>query len=146
MTDPFYIIYDNEAQALLRSQQAGGMRGLSWSLNGTGSRYWFSTVVESKEENPRAALVLPTTTETETDPETLEVISSTVVAVDKDILTQEELDNEVVASLPSDWVYPPSLDEEIEEQPLERARDEQGRFVADDPDTPDEDEAWVQPD
>ena len=143
MTDPFYIIYDNEAQALLRSQQAGGMRGLSWSLNGTGSRYWFSVVVESKEENPRAALVLPTTTETETDPETLEVISSTVVAVDKDILTAED---EIVETLPSDWVYPPSLDEEIEEQPLERARDEQGRFVADNPDTPDEDEAWVQPD
>ena len=103
MTDPFYIIYDNEAQALLRSQQAGGMRGLSWSLNGTGSRYWFSVVVESKEENPRAAIVLPTTTETETDDEG-EVISSTVVAVDKDILTDED---EVVESLPSDWAYPP---------------------------------------
>jgi len=104
MTDPFYLIYDNEAQALLRSQQAGGMRGLSWSLNGTGSRYWFSVVVESKEENPRAALVLPTTTETETDPETFEVISSEVVAVDKDILTDED---EVVETLPSDWAYPP---------------------------------------
>ena len=104
MTDPFYLIYDNEAQALLRSQQAGGMRGLSWSLNGTGSRYWFSVVVESKEENPRAALVLPTTTETETDPETFEVISSTVVPVDKDILTD---DDEVLESLPSNWAYPP---------------------------------------
>mgnify|MGYP001450799141 FL=1 len=103
MTDPFYLIYDNEAQALLRSQQAGGMRGLSWSLNGTGSRYWFSVVVESKEENPRAALVLPTTTETETDEEG-EVISSTVVAVDKDILTDED---EIVENLPSDWAYPP---------------------------------------
>ena len=103
MTDPFYLIYDNEAQALLRSQQAGGMRGLSWSLNGTGSRYWFSVVVESKEENPRAALVLPTTTETETDDEG-EVISSTVVPVDKDILTDED---EVIETLPSDWAYPP---------------------------------------
>jgi hypothetical protein len=145
MTDPFYIIYDNEDQAHIRSEQAGAMRGLSYSQNGTGSRYWWGWIVESKEENPRVALVLKTTTETETDEEG-EVISSTVVAVDKDILTQEELDNEVVGSLPSDWVYPPSLDEETEEQPLERARDEQGRFVADDPDTPDEDEAWVQPD
>ena len=103
MTDPFYLIYDNEAQALLRSQQAGGMRGLSWSLNGTGSRYWFSVVVESKEENPRAALVLPTTTETETDDEG-EVISSTVVPADKDILTDED---EILTNLPSDWAYPP---------------------------------------
>lgn len=146
MTDPFYIIYDNEDQAHIRSEQAGAMRGLSWSQTGTGSRYWWGWIAEHKEENARVAIALPTTTETETDPETFEVISSTVVAVDKDILTQEELDNEVVASLPSDWVYPPSLDEETEEQPLERARDEQGRFVADNPDTPDEDEAWVQPD
>ena len=109
MTDPFYIIYDNEAQALLRSQQAGGMRGLSWSLNGTGSRYWFSVVVESKEENPRAAIVLPTTTETETDDEG-EVISSEVVAVDKDILTDED---EILTNLPSDWVYPPEEPEEL---------------------------------
>ena len=109
MTDPFYLIYDNEAQALLRSQQAGGMRGLSWSLNGTGSRYWFSVVVESKEENPRAALILPTTTETETDEEG-EVISSTVVAVDKDILTDED---EVLESLPSDWAYPPEEPEAL---------------------------------
>ena len=141
MTDPFYLIYDNEAQALLRSQQAGGMRGLSWSLNGTGSRDWGGWIVESKEENPRVALVLKTTTETETDEEG-EVISSEVVAVDKDILTDED---EVVENLPSDWVYPPKL-EEIEEAP-KRARDSKGRFVADDPETPDEDEAWVvQPD
>ena len=109
MTDPFYIIYDNEDQAHIRSEQAGGMRGLSWSLNGTGSRYWFSVVVESKEENPRAAIVLPTTTETETDDEG-EVISSTVVAVDKDILTDED---EVVESLPSDWAYPPEEPEAL---------------------------------
>jgi len=89
MTDPFYIIYDNEDQAHIRSEQAGAMRGLSYSQNGT--------------ENPRAAIVLPTTTETETDDEG-EVISSTVVAVDKDILTDED---EVVESLPSDWAYPP---------------------------------------
>ena len=141
MTDPFYLIYDNEDQAHIRSEQAGAMRGLSWSLNGTGSRYWFSVQVESKKENPRAALVLPTTTETETDPETLEVISSTVVAVDKDILTDED---EILTNLPSDWVYPP--EEPLIEEAPKRARDEQGRFVADNPDTPDEDEAWVQPD
>ena len=109
MTDPFYIIYDNEDQAQIRSEQAGAMRGLSWTLNGTGSRYWWGWIVESKEENPRVALVLKTTTETETDPETFEVISSEVVAVDKDILTDED---EVLESLPSDWAYPP---EELEE-------------------------------
>ena len=104
MTDPFYIIYANEDQAHIRSEQAGAMRGLSYSQNGTGSRYWWGWIVESKEENPRVALVLKTTTETETDPETFEVISSTVVAVDKDILTDED---EVVESLPSAWAYPP---------------------------------------
>lgn len=106
MTDPFYIIFGSERQALLRSQQAGAMRGLSWSQTGTGSRYWFSTVIESKEENPRVALILPTTTETETDPETFEVISSTVVAVDKDILTDED---DIVQSLPNDWIFPDEL-------------------------------------
>jgi len=142
MTDPFYIIYDSEDQAHIRSEQAGAMRGLSWSQTGTGSRYWFSTVVESKEENARAAVVLPTTTETETDPETFEVISSTVVAVDKDILTDED---EIVENLPSDWVYPP---EPLLEEPTEpqRARDADGKFIADDPTTPDVNEAWTQPD
>ena len=106
MTDPFYIIYDSERQALLRSQQAGAMRGLSWSQTGTGSRYWFSTVIENKEENPRAALILPTTAETETDPETFEVISSTVVLVDQDILNDED---DIVGSLPNDWVFPDEL-------------------------------------
>ena len=114
MTDPFYIIYDSERQALLRSQQAGAMRGLSWSQTGTGSRYWFSTVIEHKEENPRVALILPTTTETETDPETFEVISSTVVPVDKDILTGDEM-IAMVENLPSDWVYPPELEETVVE-------------------------------
>jgi len=143
MTDPFYIIYDSEDQAHIRSEQAGAMRGLSWSQTGTGSRYWFSTVVESKEENARAAVVLPTTTETETDPETFEVISSTVVAVDKDILTDED---EIVENLPSDWVYPP--EEPLLEEPTEpqRARDADGKFIADDPTTPDVNEAWTQPD
>ena len=103
MTDPFYIIYDNEDQAHIRSEQAGAMRGLSWSLNGTGSRYWWGWIVESKEENPRVALVLKTTTETETDEEG-EVISSEVVPVDKDILTDED---EILTDLPSDWAYPP---------------------------------------
>ena len=142
MTDPFYIIYDNEDQAHIRSEQAGAMRGLSYSQNGTGSRYWFSTVVESKEEDPRAAILLPTTTETETDPETFEVISSTVVAVDKDILTDED---EILESLPSDWVFPP---EPLLEEPTEpqRARDADGKFIADDPTTPDVNEAWTQPD
>ena len=99
----------------------------------------------SKEENPRAAVVLPTTTENEINEETGEVVNSRVVPIDIDILTSDDL-IQMVESLPSDWAYPPSLDEETEEQPLERARDEQGRFVAEDPDTPDENEAWVQPD
>ena len=143
MTDPFYLIYDNEDQAHIRSEQAGAMRGLSWSQTGTGSRYWWGWIAEHKEENARVAIALPTTTETETDPETFEVISSTVVAVDKDILTDED---EVVENLPSDWVYPP--EEPLLEEPTEpqRARDADGKFIADDPTTPDVNEAWTQPD
>jgi len=142
MTDPFYIIYDNEDQAHIRSEQAGAMRGLSYSQNGTGSRYWWGWIAEHKEENARVAIALPTTTETETDPETFEVISSTVVAVDKDILTDED---EILESLPSDWVFPP---EPLLEEPAEpqRARDADGKFIADDPTTPDVNEAWTQPD
>ena len=107
MTDPFYIVYDNEDQALLRSEQAGGMRGLSWSINGTGSRYWFSVEVESKEDNPRAAIVLPTTTENEINEETGEVVNSRVVPVDIDILTSDDL-IQMVENLPSTWAYPPT--------------------------------------
>ena len=113
MTDPFYIIYANEDQALLRSEQAGGMRGLSWSLNGTGSRYWFSVEVESKEENPRAAVVLPTTTENEINEETGEVVNSRVVPIDIDILTSDDL-IQMVEQLPSDWVHPPELEEIVQ--------------------------------
>jgi len=141
MTNPFYIIYDSEDQAHIRSEQAGAMRGLSYSQTGTGSRYWWGWIAEHKEENARVAIALPTTTENWFDDETLELLSSEVVAVDKDILTDED---EVVENLPSDWVYPPEL-EEIEETP-QRARDANGRFIADDPTTPDEDEAWTQPD
>ena len=113
MTNPFYLIYDSEAQALLRSQQAGGMRGLSWSLNGTGSRYWFSVQVESNEENPRAAVVLPTTTENEINEETGEVVNSRVVPVDLDILTSDDL-IQMVEQLPSDWAYPPEPEELVQ--------------------------------
>lgn len=31
----------------------------------------------------------------------------------------------------------------LDEKDVERARDEKGNFIADDPDTPDVDEAWV---
>lgn len=113
MTEPFYIIYDSKEQALLRSQQAGGMRGLSWSLNGTGSRYWFAVEVESKEENPRAAVVLPTTTENEINEETGEVVNSRVVPVDLDILTSDDL-IQMVENLPSDWTYPAEPEELVQ--------------------------------
>tara|TARA_R100000329_G_scaffold129606_1_gene108580 strand:+ start:627 stop:974 length:348 start_codon:yes stop_codon:yes gene_type:complete len=113
MTDPFYIVYDNEDQALLRSEQGGAMRGLSWSLNGTGSRYWFAVEVESKEDNPRAAIVLPTTTENEINEETGEVVNSRVVPVDLDILTSDDL-IQMVEQLPSDWVHPPELEEIVQ--------------------------------
>tara|TARA_R110002020_G_scaffold14053_3_gene49893 strand:+ start:526 stop:954 length:429 start_codon:yes stop_codon:yes gene_type:complete len=140
MPDPLFLIYDTEEQALLRSEQAGSMKGLSWSINGTGSRYWWPTKTEAKEDNPRAAIILETTTENEIDEETLEVIEERIVIVDSDLLTfDEQLD--VVQELPSDWVHPP---EELPREP-QRARDAEGKFIADDPNTPDVDEAWEQP-
>ena len=113
MTDPFYIVYDSEEQALLRSEQAGSMRGLSWSQTGTGTRYWFSVEVESKEENPRAAIVLPTTTENEINEETGEVVNSRIAPVDIDILTSDDL-IQMVEHLPSDWAYPPEPEELVQ--------------------------------
>lgn len=39
---------------------------------------------------------------------------------------------------------PPGRPETIDGQTIERARDEQGQFVGDDPTTPDVNEAWVE--
>ena len=145
MENSLYLIYDTEEQALLRSEQAGAMKGLSWSINGTGSRYWWATKTEAKQDNPRAAVILKTTTENEVDDETLEVIEERTVIVDSDLLTfDEQLD--VVPELPSDWVYPSFPDTLGEEPEPQRARDADGKFIADDPTTPDVNEAWTQPD
>ena len=111
MTDPFYIIFDSEEEALLRSERAGADRKLSYSINGTGSRYWFSVEVESKED-PRAALILPTTTENEINEETHEVVNSRIVPVDSDILDSDDF-IQMVETLPNDWVYPPQAPDEI---------------------------------
>ena len=145
MENYFYLIYDTEEQALLRSEQAGSMRNLSWSINKTGSRFWFPIMVSQEADNPRAAVMLPTTTKSWFDDETLELLSSEVVPVDKDILTEDEM-IDMVENLPSDWVYPSFPDTLGNEPEQQRARDANGRFIADDPTTPDEDEAWTQPD
>ena len=111
MTDPFYIIFDSEEEALLRSERAGVDRKLSYSINGTGTRYWFSVEVESKED-PRAALILPTITEDEVNQDTGEIVNSRIVPVDSDILDSDDF-IQMVETLPNDWVYPPQAPEEI---------------------------------
>ena len=98
MPDPFYIIYDNEDQAYIRSEQVGTMRGLR-------------VKVENKED-PRAALVLPTKLEQEVNEDTGEIVKTRIVPIDFDLLNSDDF-IQMVPRLPNDWVYPLQAPEEI---------------------------------
>ena len=97
MPDPFYIIYDNEDQAHIRSEQVGTMRG--------------RVKVENKED-PRAALVLPTKLEHEVNEDTGEIVKTRIVPIDFDLLNSDDF-IQMVPRLPNDWVYPLQTPEEI---------------------------------
>jgi len=52
-----YLIYDNETDALARSDQAGIDRGLAYHKGDpNGTRYIWGVIVEETDTNPRAAL------------------------------------------------------------------------------------------
>lgn len=111
-----YIIFDNEQEAELRSEQAGIQKGLSYHRTASGSRYWWGWIVEAAEENPRAAIVIRT--DTSVDPETEE---ETTTIQEKQLLTDEEIEN-LLDELPEDWVtseVTPDGDGEEDEDPIE---------------------------
>jgi hypothetical protein len=52
-----YLLYNNEADALARSEQAGIDEGLAYHKGDpNGSRYIWGVIVEETDTNPRAAL------------------------------------------------------------------------------------------
>jgi len=52
-----YLLYNNEADALARSEQAGIDKGLAYHKGDpNGSRYIWGVIVEETDTNPRGAL------------------------------------------------------------------------------------------
>ena len=87
-----YLLFDNEADAIERSDEGGAEAGLAYHEGDpTGTRYMWARSVEDGGAL-RAALLFP-----EIDDETLGI----------DLLTPAEV-AALVDSLPSNWVYPPS--------------------------------------
>ena len=94
-----YLIFDNEQEAELRSEQAGIQKGLSYHRTASGSRYWWGWSVEGSEENPRAFIEIAKNvwTDEETEEEHVSI-------PDEALLNDND---EFVDELPEDWVYPP---------------------------------------
>ena len=94
-----YLIFDNEQEAELRSEQAGIQKGLSYHRTASGSRYWWGWSVEGSEENPRAFIEIAKNvwTDEETEEEHVSIPDEALLN-DNDQLLDE---------LPEDWVYPP---------------------------------------
>mgnify|MGYP003110753640 CR=1 FL=1 len=92
-----YLIYNTEEEAKERSALAGAAKGLSFHVNGMGTKYWWIWIKEPTGENPRAAIVIPTAEETNDEGEV-----TAKAPIEKDLLTESEIDN-VVDSLPEDW-------------------------------------------
>jgi len=91
-----YIIFNNEQEAELRSEQAGIAKGLSYHKTGKGSRYWWGWSKEASEEDPRAYIEIAKNISV--DPETDE---ETVSIPDEALLTADDV---LVDELPEDWV------------------------------------------
>ena len=115
-----YLIFDNEQEAELRSEQAGIQKGLSYHKTASGSRYWWGWSVEAAEENPRAYIEIKRLVWT--DEESGE---ENVSIPDQALLTEEDT---LVDSLPEDWVYPPDPmaepTEDVVEEPTEEDPEE----------------------
>ncbi len=122
-----YIIFNTAQEAEARSEQAGIAKGLSYHKTGKGSRYWWGWSVEAAEEppeDPEAPVVAPRAyieiaKNVSVDPETEE---ETINIPEQNLLTDED---ELVDSLPEDWVQPgdpdevPDEEDEEEEDPEE---------------------------
>ena len=80
-----YLIYNSVEEAKARSEEAGREKGLSFHRNGQGSRYWWGWLIEAKEEDPRVAIEIQSSTFTD------EVTGEEVTTyADGDLITEEE--------------------------------------------------------
>ena len=102
-----YLIFDNEQEAELRSEQAGIQKGLSYHRTASGSRYWWGWSVEAAEENPRAYIEIKKFVWT--NEETNEVH---INIPDEALLNDND---ELVDELPEDWVFAPDPMEPTED-------------------------------
>ena len=86
-----YLLYDNETDALARSEQAGIDRGLAYHKGDpNGTRYIWRVIVEETDTNPRGALHILSD-----DPDPDKDYRNLLTAAETSAL----LDN-----LPDDWV------------------------------------------
>jgi hypothetical protein len=110
-----YIIFNNEQEAELRSEQAGIAKGLSYHKTGKGSRYWWGWSKSASEEDPRAYIEIAKNISV--DPETDE---ETVSIPDQNLLTDDDI---LVDELPEDWVTASANPDEEEEEEEEEDND-----------------------
>ena len=116
-----YIIFENEQEAELRSEQAGIAKGLSYHKTGKGSRYWWGWSKEATEEppeDPEAPVVVPRAyieiaKNISVDPETEE---ETITIPDQNLLTDDDV---LVDELPEDWVTASAELPDGDESPIE---------------------------
>ena len=103
-----YLIFESKEEAVARSEQAGKQVGLSYHINGTGTRYLWGSIAEAKDEDARAYLEIPMQQVANLEDEG----ASISVPVDQGLLSDEEKDS-LVDELPEDWVFPaPIIDTE----------------------------------
>ena len=116
-----YLIFNSKEEAQARSEQAAQQKNTSYWSTGQGTKYWWGVGEEASQEDPRAFIQIQknTWTDEETEEEHTNI-------PDQALLSEEEEDN-LLDSLPEDWIYPPdpmaidtedSEDEDTEEDPL----------------------------
>ena len=114
-----YLIFNSKEEAQARSEQAAQQKNTSFWSTGSGTKYWWGIGEEKAEEDPRAYIEIQKNVWT--NEETNEVHTN---IPDEALLNDED---ELVDSLPEDWVFPPDPmaeeedtddDEEEEEPPI----------------------------
>ena len=95
-----YLIFNTLEEAKERSAEAAKRKGLAFWKYGSGTKYLWGWVAESKED-PRAYIEIQKNTWTDEESGQEHVSIS-----DKDLLTEEEIAS-IADSLPDDWVFPP---------------------------------------
>ena len=91
-----YLIFQNEQEAELRSEQAGQQKGYSFWSKGSGTKYHWGWSKENTDVAPRAYIEIAKNISV--DPETEE---ETITIPDQNLLTDDDV---LVDELPEDWV------------------------------------------